>query len=336
MSLHGSAGTGKTFIVKALINALQSHRKKCLICGTTGIAAVQYPGGTTLHSLFRLGIDEQSRGGFGSDIGRSTPLAEYILAADLIIIDEVSMLTPCIANRVSLTLQSISGYERIQFGGKWILFVGDLLQLPSSVPDFSMPVAYRLITRLLYWSSIRKFQIQQPMRAHDPLSATSLLSMAKGKTNEIQDWRELQRRFHMLVTKDISGAHDFFCDGLGPHNPFPLDRQWICVTNRLVNQINHHLRQWRTQEARSFGIISAVTQLIKLLSNFLGLFEAQQIDFIKKIDTPDLASNYIPILEGNPFVLIRNTHIRSGLVKGKRCREIQIKNRTVFFSVRGW
>jgi MoxR-like ATPase len=94
MFLQDSAGTGKTFIAKALINALQSHRKKCLICGTTGIAIVQYPSGTTLHSLFRLGIDEQSRGSFCSNMGRGPPLARYILAADLIIIDEVSMLTP--------------------------------------------------------------------------------------------------------------------------------------------------------------------------------------------------------------------------------------------------
>jgi hypothetical protein len=43
MFLQGSAGTRKTFTVKALIDALQSHHKKCLICGTTGIAAVQYP-----------------------------------------------------------------------------------------------------------------------------------------------------------------------------------------------------------------------------------------------------------------------------------------------------
>jgi hypothetical protein len=78
MFLQGSAGTGKTFTVKALVNALQSHRKKCLICGTTSITAVQYPGGTTLHSLFRLGIDERSRGGFRSNIGRGTPLARYI------------------------------------------------------------------------------------------------------------------------------------------------------------------------------------------------------------------------------------------------------------------
>jgi hypothetical protein len=140
MFLQGSAGTGKTFTVKAVISVLQSHWKNCLICGTTPIVAVQYPGGTTVHSLLRLGIDEQSRGGFRSNIGRGTPLARYILAADLIIIDEEPMLTPWVANRVSLTLQSISGHERIEFSGKRIFFVGDLQQLPSIVLDFSVPV----------------------------------------------------------------------------------------------------------------------------------------------------------------------------------------------------
>jgi hypothetical protein len=86
----------------------------------------------------------------------------YILAADLIIIDEVSMLTPWVANRVSLTLQSISGYERIQFGGKRILLVGGLLALSPIVPDFLIPVTYRLITRLPYWSSFRNFKSNRP------------------------------------------------------------------------------------------------------------------------------------------------------------------------------
>jgi hypothetical protein len=120
MFLHGSAGTGKTFTVKALISALQSHYKMCLIYGTTGIAAVQYSGGTTLHSLFLLGIDEQSRRCFRPNIGQGAPLFRYILAADLITIDEGSMLVPWVVNRVSLTLQSISGLDGIEFGGKRI------------------------------------------------------------------------------------------------------------------------------------------------------------------------------------------------------------------------
>jgi hypothetical protein len=61
------------------------------------------------------------------------------------------------------------------------------------------------------------------------------------------------------------------------------------------------------------------------------LSEAQQIDFIEKIDPPDLPSNDMPISEGDPFVLFRNIDTRFGLVKGRRYHAIQIKNRTVAF-----
>jgi hypothetical protein len=77
--------------------------------------------------------------------------------------------------------------------------------------------------------------------------------------------------------------------------------------------------------------MSTFIQLVRPLSNCPGLSEAQQIDFIQKIDSPDLPSNNIPILEGVPFVSIRNIDTLSGLVKGRRCRAIQNKNRTVVF-----
>jgi hypothetical protein len=160
MFLQGSAGTGKTFTVKALIRILESTRTKCLICSTAGIAVVQYPGGTPLHSLFDFGIDEQYRGSFRSNVGRGAPLARHIVAADLIIIDDVSMSTPWVTNRVYLTVQSISGQHQQELSGKQILFVGDLLRLPPVVSNFSIPIVYWLITRLLYWPSIGIFQLQ--------------------------------------------------------------------------------------------------------------------------------------------------------------------------------
>jgi hypothetical protein len=77
MSLQGSAGTRGTLTAKALIKVLQFHRKKRLICGTTGITVVQCPGRTTPYSLFHLGTDEQSKGAFRLNTGRRTPVARY-------------------------------------------------------------------------------------------------------------------------------------------------------------------------------------------------------------------------------------------------------------------
>jgi hypothetical protein len=67
--------------------------------------------------LFRLGIDEESSRGFRSNIGRGTFHAEDNLAADLIVIKDGSMLTPWLANRVSMTIQSISPQGEMDFGG---------------------------------------------------------------------------------------------------------------------------------------------------------------------------------------------------------------------------
>jgi hypothetical protein len=243
MFLQGSAGTGKTFTVRAIIESLRARGKHCLICGTTRMAAVQYLGGTTLHSLFRLGIDDRERGGFASNIGRNSIDARYILRGDLIVIDEVSMLTPAVANRVSLTLKCIA-QSREDFGAKKILFVGDLLQLPPVVRNSSVPVVYRLITRMPCWHSMRKFRLERPMRCPDPNWAAFISQVSRGESEDLPNWNQLQD-FGVTVTNDLDDALVFICQGCRPNESFPLDRQWIAGTNRLANQVNLHLQEWR-------------------------------------------------------------------------------------------
>jgi hypothetical protein len=110
-----------------------------------------------------------------------------------------------------MTLQSISGQHQQEFSGKQILFVGDLMQLPPAVSNFSMPVTYRSITHLSYWPSIRKFQLEWPMKALEPSCADFLLSIAKGQTHDIQIWRELETQFRVIISQDIKTAQSFFC-----------------------------------------------------------------------------------------------------------------------------
>jgi hypothetical protein len=173
------------------------------------------------------------------------------------------------------------------------------------------------------------------MQAPDPVWAGFLLSIAKGQTHNIQDWMELHRRFGVTVTKDVQIAQSFCCFGLQPDNPFPLNRQWNCVNNKLVNQVNHDLQEWRSQKAHILGVVSAFAELIKHSSNCSGLSESHQIDFIERIDSPDLPPNDIHILEGDPFILPGNIDSRSGLAKG-RCLPCCTDEKSKFrCSVRG-
>jgi hypothetical protein len=80
--LQGRAGTGKTFTVNAIINELEKDPEiSCLVTGSTGIAASQYDGATTLHSLFKLGIDTDQTDpstGIVTKIGKGTYLARML------------------------------------------------------------------------------------------------------------------------------------------------------------------------------------------------------------------------------------------------------------------
>jgi ATP-dependent exoDNAse (exonuclease V) alpha subunit len=147
MFLPGSAGTGKTFTIRAVIDLLKQDGKKCLVYVPITIAVVQYRRGTMLHFLSRLGTDEQDRSGFQSDIGHESIDARHVLSVDLIVVDEVSMLTPGVANRMFLTLNCISKVQ-CEFAGKRVFVVGDLLQLPPVVRNYLTVVLYRLITRM--------------------------------------------------------------------------------------------------------------------------------------------------------------------------------------------
>lgn len=55
--INGPAGTGKTF----LVHKLRANGKIVLCSATTGIAAMNYPGGKTAHSTFNLPVKEDPR-----------------------------------------------------------------------------------------------------------------------------------------------------------------------------------------------------------------------------------------------------------------------------------
>jgi hypothetical protein len=172
--------------------------------------------------------------------------------------EKLSIVTPLAANRVSVTLWSTSGDDQLEFEEKHILFVGDLLQLPPVVSNLSTLVLYPLVTRLCDWPSIRKSQLKKPMRAPNPLWV-DFWARFQVETHDIQDWRELQRQFHVTATEKVDVALSFFRSRPSPKKYFSPDRWWICDTNKFVNRVSHDLQECRSQEAQSFGVVFVLT-----------------------------------------------------------------------------
>ena len=115
--LTGGPGTGKTTTVRTLLRLLTAKRKRVLLAAPTGRAAKRLSETTgheakTIHRL--LEVDPSA--GFRFKRDRANPLE-----ADIIIVDEVSMIDLILMNNLLKAVRP----------GTHLLFVGDADQLPS-------------------------------------------------------------------------------------------------------------------------------------------------------------------------------------------------------------
>ena len=120
--ITGGPGTGKTTIIKAVIELYKKHGKKPVLCAPTGRAAKRMTETTgeeakTLHRLLELmGGDDENL--FSAEL-LVTPID-----GDIIIVDEASMLDMFLMNYLVKAI----------YKGTKLVLVGDIDQLPSVGP----------------------------------------------------------------------------------------------------------------------------------------------------------------------------------------------------------
>ena len=123
--LTGRAGTGKTTFLRKV---QQMVDKQFITLAPTGVAAI-LAGGDTIHSFFGLPMDVCYPGTMGK---MNEARIQTLLHTDTIIIDEVSMVRCDIIDAIDYTMRKTLRSTQ-PFGGKQVIFVGDMFQLPPVV-----------------------------------------------------------------------------------------------------------------------------------------------------------------------------------------------------------
>lgn len=123
--LTGRAGTGKTTFLQ---NVQKMVGKNFITLAPTGVAAI-LAGGDTIHSFFGLPMEACFPGTCGK-MGQTKILS--LVHADTIIIDEVSMVRSDVMDAIDYTMRKTLR-NNMPFGGKQMIFVGDMFQLPPVV-----------------------------------------------------------------------------------------------------------------------------------------------------------------------------------------------------------
>jgi len=108
-NLDGPDGSGKTFAYNYSVAELHSREYKVAIAACTGIAATLLIGGCTVHSLFKLLLDNSS-----CDISPTSNYAAMLRGICLFVVDESSMVPVYAFDAIDGLLRDITG----PFGGK--------------------------------------------------------------------------------------------------------------------------------------------------------------------------------------------------------------------------
>lgn len=115
----GGAGRGKSVLIKLI----QKNFKNTVLVAPHGIGALNI-GGSTVHSLFGIPVGAFL---FSQLNGVKKEKREFLKAINVLVIDEVSMLSACMVELIDAILRFARGVDR-PFGGLSVVFVGDLLQ----------------------------------------------------------------------------------------------------------------------------------------------------------------------------------------------------------------
>lgn len=141
--LTGPGGTGKSVLIRKLVENANLRNKEIQVCAMTGCASVllNCKNSKTIHSWSGIGL---GNGAFGSVVDRvvsSKYRSKPWKNIDILIIDEVSMMSKKIFEILDTIGKKVRNRYEIPFGGIQIVFSGDFYQLPpvgqNECPDTS-------------------------------------------------------------------------------------------------------------------------------------------------------------------------------------------------------
>lgn len=239
--LSGGAGVGKSRVITAIV---QSYLRFCnkqreihpddltvLVTAFTGKAAFNVFG-MTLHTAFCLNPSQKGGDAYSKlDEGKANTLRLKFRNLKLVIIDEISMVSSKMFEQVNLRLQQIFQTNKV-FGGKSVLVVGHLRQLPPisggrNAYVFVPPKMSRfgLVSRNPTWEHFKIYEVVEIMRQKDDMQyCKALNNQAEG----VMDSDDIK----VLKSREIN-------EKLQP----PSDATWLFQRNKDCDEHNKRFHE---------------------------------------------------------------------------------------------
>ncbi|MDD2358322.1 MAG: AAA family ATPase [Thiovulaceae bacterium] len=299
--ITGSAGTGKTHLLNTFIFYLKSRKIIPSIVAPTGIAASHLQG-QTIHSFFNLGIRETVDDYYIESLLEKKYLQTRFSKLKVLIIDEISMVSPEIFSSIDKILRAFKENDR-PFGDVQVVLSGDFFQLP---PISKVPKEKRFAWQSQSWKELdlKTCYLEEKFRQDDNILITILDEIRSGNVSN-NSYDILNSRYQ----KDLS--IDFEPTKLYTHN-IDVDR----INNDKLVKINSTAHSFAYKSEESIANIekifkaSLVLEEIVLKKNAVVMFIKNNheqgyingttgvvVDFDKETQLPIVKTSYRKLIK---------------------------------------
>lgn len=175
MTLLAPAGTGKTFLINAILSTSRQRGLRVVPCATSGLAASLLGRARTAHALFKVPVNLVE----DSTCRLTQSYKRWLISIDGFIWDEISMAHRWAVDAVDRLLQDIHDV-RLPFGGRTMVFCGDMQQL-LPVHRFARDPAAYCVKTCDWFSDAVALKLSQNVRAaSDPAWAAFVALIGQG------------------------------------------------------------------------------------------------------------------------------------------------------------
>ena len=259
--VHGRPGCGKSFLTHKIYEKAKHYGMVIGCCAYTGKAATLMPQGRTIHNFIGLKRTKQnvllydwaSRSNINS-IGKTLKHFKRDKIA-MVVIDEISMLTPNFLAIIDQKLRTLTGNYNDTFGNISIMLMGDFFQIPpiNGMSLFSSVLntnnmqhdSNPLIHGSWLFSLFKKIELTQQMRAPDDIDHMKILNQMRNYTLR-----------QPSVTRDNLNYYKYLTETLQPLIPNREQQQTIYEENASL---------------RDYFVAGALGYLKKNINPSLGL-----------------------------------------------------------------
>lgn len=317
--ISGPGGTGKSSLIRLACDIFRTaHPSRAIqVVAPTGIAAENI-GGRTIHSFFKFPPEWKPCTGLRSSNEEDRSTIETIRRTDILIVDEVSMLSPALLDAVNDALRLLMGKPNIPFGGTKIVFVGDMGQLPpvhdaddrqKNLREYGNPEPYFFDAHIM--AQYRGELDASEDRARHRFNLTTIFRQSE--EDFIGALLELRRGSGALSEESCS----MIAQRYDSRPPLPNERTTLVPTNTMAEQLNQEGLSALEGDVRTFRMMTTgvVLQQQQRDSKFpieLSLKIGARVIFLEN-KLPQYCNGTIGIVRGMADQVI-NVELQSGRI----------------------